>query len=178
MNDRLSLFTWTCVNAQGRATLKRNASNDIHPGDSFICLTTALIKDGPHWWQIYITFILSALVRRSWRPIGAKSWDSWIKRLLKSQFPPIRAYCRSPFNSPELWIEHRTLVSHSSTLIIWAIGTDVHLNTYISLMNLRVVYLLLAEYHYAKISWELFYWQLDRHGNQHNKHAYVIFTLE
>ena len=112
---------FTCVNVQGRSYMKRNAYNEIYSLNVCICLTTAWITDGSHWWQIGITFILLL------DPKIVLPYRCQILRLMKktppqSIMPTESEYVfvphNAPFNSPELCIERRTLASHSSALLI------------------------------------------------------------
>ena len=115
-----SLFTQMYVNAQGRNyTLKRNTYKNIYSCSSLnicICLSTAWITDGSHWWQTGIMFI------RHLDPKIVLPHGCLILRLVNKAPPQSTRSDHSigPNNSPELCIERRMLASHSNVVIcLW-----------------------------------------------------------
>ena len=118
MNDRLSLFTQTCMNTEGR---RRNAYNNNYSGiflNIYICFTTDYITDGSHCRQMWITFI-KPLDPKIVLPHRCQNMTPINGTRPQCPYIMLSIYIMHFINSPELCIKRRTLALCFQLLGYW-----------------------------------------------------------
>ena len=128
MNDWITFYSYStdlCEHSEGG---KHNVYNEVCSDNSLdvcICLTKAWMTDWSHWWWIDNIFI------EQLDPKIVLPHRCQILRLMnKIDTSPVHNAHRVSFmwcmfmNSLQLWIERRTLASHSSALTIKQLGSS------------------------------------------------------